>query len=641
MNEKNFNKIIYSFVVILLILSVLFPVSILSAKTKEEQDTDYVLEVIEGIIHWKKSSSNIDLNEPLFNNSFLEVAGETSVDWYPIGMGRMGYDDDYDAYLAVIKDVVQDRYKEEHTLSKAKSTEWHRISLAILASGGDPTNVGKDRDGQSINLIEDGTYNRGNTRSLGAQGLNGWIWGLITLDSMRYEVPEAAHDDREKMIKEIMKKQLTDGGFSLNSPTSDPDITAMAVQALAPYYNSEEEFKYEQKSLDKLVTKVVREVIDEALFTLSELQQDDGDYESMDTSNLESTAQVMVALTSLGIDPMKDDRFIKNGNTLLDGMLLYSKEDGGFIHSQTFKPENPTSMPDESNTMASEQALYALTSLVRFNENYRSLYDFREEMNDEVRNQINALEDSIQSIPTEVQQDDKSFITSLYKEYLHIPVEERSYVFNYHVLAQAMEVLGIKNTSEPLSQHIGVNKNGNGTITDVFNKEEISNQDIVMTETDEALIQEILDEDTSTKYYVDVVRLLDKLNDAKNQEHNDQYKEILEHEKLAIENIEAEIENINKIILRQLYPFDQIRIKDKEVVEEVITRFELLDEYDQEKIEGYDDVEKAETQINNLIRARYIMLTLGVIILGMSILLVIRYNKRKNARRKQKMMEIE
>lgn len=641
MNEKNFNKIIYSFVVILLILSVLFPVSILSAKTKEEQDTDYVLEVIEGIIHWKKSSSNIDLNEPLFNNSFLEVAGETSVDWYPIGMGRMGYDDDYDAYLAVIKDVVQDRYKEEHTLSKAKSTEWHRITLAILASGGDPTNVGKDRDGQSINLIEDGTYNRGNTRSLGAQGLNGWIWGLITLDSMRYEVPEAAHDDREKMIKEIMKKQLTDGGFSLNSPTSDPDITAMAVQALAPYYNSEEEFKYEQKSLDKLVTKVVREVIDEALFTLSELQQDDGDYESMDTSNLESTAQVMVALTSLGINPMKDDRFIKNGNTLLDGMLLYSKEDGGFIHSQTFKPENPTSMPDESNTMASEQALYALTSLVRFNENYRSLYDFREEMNDEVRNQINALEDSIQNIPTEVQQDDKSFITSLYKEYLHIPVEERSYVFNYHVLAQAMEVLGIKNTSEPLSQHIGVNKNGNGTITDVFNKEEISNQDIVMTETDEALIQEILDEDTSTKYYVDVVRLLDKLNDAKNQEHNDQYKEILEHEKLAIENIEAEIENINKIILRQLYPFDQIRIKDKEVVEEVITRFELLDEYDQEKIEGYDDVEKAETQINNLIRARYIMLTLGVIILGMSILLVIRYNKRKNARRKQKMMEIE
>lgn len=641
MNEKNFNKIIYSFVVILLILSVLFPVSILSAKTKEEQDTDYVLEVIEGIIHWKKSSSNIDLNEPLFNNSFLEVAGETSVDWYPIGMGRMGYDDDYDAYLAVIKDVVQDRYKEEHILSNAKSTEWHRISLAILASGGDPTNVGKDRDGQSINLIEDGTYNRGNTRSLGAQGLNGWIWGLITLDSMRYEVPEAAHDDREKMIKEIMKKQLTDGGFSLNSPTSDPDITAMAVQALAPYYNSEEEFKYVQKSLDKLVTKAVREVIDEALFTLSELQQDDGDYESMDTSNLESTAQVMVALTSLGIDPMKDDRFIKNGNTLLDGMLLYSKEDGGFIHSQTFKPENPTSMPDESNTMASEQALYALTSLVRFNENYRSLYDFREEMNDEVKNQINALEDSIQSIPTEVQQDDKAFITSLYKEYLHIPVEERSYVFNYHVLVQAMEVLGIKNTSEPLSQHIGVNKNGNGTITDVFNKEEISNQDIVMTETDEILIQEILDEDTSTKYYVDVVRLLDKLNDAKNQEHNDQYKEILEHEKLAIENIEAEIENINKIILRQLYPFDQIRIKDKEVVEEVITRFELLDEYDQEKIEGYDDVEKAETQINNLIRARYIMLTLGVIILGMSILLVIRYNKRKNARRKQKMMEIE
>lgn len=641
MNKKKFNKVIYPLVVMILIFSVLSPVPSLSAKIKEEKDTDYILEIIEGIIHWKKSSSNIDFNDPLFNNDFLEAAGETSGDWYPIGMGRIGYEDDYDAYLAVIKDVVQDRYKEAHKLSKAKSTEWHRISLAVLASGGDPTVIRKDSNGQSINLIADGTYNRGNTRSLGAQGINGWIWGLITLDSMRYEVPDDAHDNREKMIKEIMKKQLTDGGFSLNSPTSDPDITAMAVQALAPYYNSEEEFKYEQKSLDKLVTKSVREVIDEALFTLSELQQDDGDYESMDTSNLESTAQVMVALTSLGIDPTKDDRFIKNGNTLLDGMLLYAEEDGGFVHSKTYDPENPTSIPDESNTMASEQALYALTSLVRFNDNYRSLYDFREEMNDEVKNKINTLEDSIQSIPAEVKQDDKDFITSLFKDYLNIPVEERSYVFNYHVLAKAMEQLKIQNTSEPLSQHMGVNKNGNGTITDVFNKEESSNQDTDMTEADEVLIQKILDQDASTENYVDVVRLLDKLDDTKNKEHYDQYKEELANEKIVIEDIEEEIESINKIILRQLYPFDKIRIKDKKIVEEVIKRYEILDEYDQEKIEGYDDVEKAETQIKNLIRARYIMITLGAVILGMSVLLVIRYKKRKNARRKEKMMDIE
>src|SRR5690625_390304 len=383
--KKEKNRIVTSlFVFILSLFLITVPLlEVISAnEVSEEDDTNNQLrEIIAGIISWKKASLGVDIEEPLLNDTFLANAGDTNVDWYPIGIGRIGYPDEYDSYLAVIKDVIEKRYKHRNKLSKAKATEWHRISLAILASGGDPTSFGQDENGQIINLIADGTYDRGKTRSLGAQGLNGWIWGLITLDSLRYIVPDDAHSTRENMIEEILSAQLEDGGFSLSiEPNTNLDITAMAIQALAPYYNSEETYTYEQSWMKKKVTKTVREVIDVALHNISEHQLEDGDFETWGTSNAESTAQVIVALTSLGIDPLKDERFIKNGNTLLDGLLKYRMEDGGFIHSESFDPENPTSLPDESNTMASEQALYSLTSLLRLHEGYRSLYDFREEM---------------------------------------------------------------------------------------------------------------------------------------------------------------------------------------------------------------------------------------------------------------------
>ena len=62
------------------------------------------------------------------------------------------------------------------------------------------------------------------------------------------------------------------------------------------------------------------------------MQLDTGDFASWGTENVESTDQVVVALCCLGIDPLKDERFIKNGKTLLDGILKYRMSDGGFVH---------------------------------------------------------------------------------------------------------------------------------------------------------------------------------------------------------------------------------------------------------------------------------------------------------------------
>lgn len=637
---KKFNQVINMFIIIMA-LSVIHPLFSVQADSNHEENTDSIIETLEDIIDWKKSTNDVRAEDALFDQRFLAEAGETAGDWYVIGMGRLGYEDDYAAYLAVIKDIVQERYQEEHKLSKAKATEWHRISLAILAAGGDPTNVGTDSNNQAINLIADGTYNRGDTRSLGTQGINGWIWGLITLDSLRYEVPEDAADTRKDIIKQILKTQLSDGGFSLNSPRADADITAMALQALAPYYNSEETFTYKQDADNKKVTRTVREVVDEALTILSELQLADGDYKSMDTSNLESTAQVMVALTSLGIDPLEDERFIKEDNTLVDGMLLYAQEDGGFVHAKAYDEENPTSKPDESNTMASEQALYALTSLVRFNEGYRNLYDFREEMTNEEKEKIKTIEHAIERIPKEITQEEKEEVQSLFESYLQIPVEERPYVSNYDVLADAMEILEMDNTSEPLSEHMEQKKDGEGMMVNILHQEDQTEESTEITEADETVIEHILDEDTSTEHYVDVVRLLDKLDASEEKEIIKEYKSDVEEEKIAIEDLELKLEEMNQTILRQLYPFDDIGVKDKDTIDDIMEQYDSLSEYDQEKVEGYNDVEKAETQINNLIRARYIMIAVGLVIVAMSVLLIVRVRKRKREKQKEMMMDIE
>ena len=336
----------------------------------------------DGIIKWKKGNAGLDdaVSSPLLSGTFLDLAGTTAGDWYPIGLSRLGISDDYDAYLAVLRENVRVRYGSSEKLSNTKATEWHRIILSVLAAGGDPTNMGKDKSGQTIDLISDGTYNRGKTVSLGKQGINGWIWGLIALDSMDYAVPDDAYNSRSDIIREILSRELTGGGFALIGTVADPDITAMAIQALAPYYNSELKYDYLRKSDGAALNTTVRGVVDRALDRLSALQTADGDFISWGTRNVESTCQVAVALCSLGIFPLSDERFIKNGKTLLDGIMKYRMSDGGFVHSFKYDPENPTSKPDKSNSMAGEQVLYTLAALLRCQSGMRALYDFLPEL---------------------------------------------------------------------------------------------------------------------------------------------------------------------------------------------------------------------------------------------------------------------
>lgn len=571
--------------------------------------------IIEETVDWEKEHEGAK-GKKLFATDFIGYAGKSTGDWYAIALGRLGRDEENFSYLALLKNDVANRYKTEDKLDAHKATEWHRISLAALSLGGDPT----DFDG--INLIKDGTYDREKTENLGSQGLNGYIWGLITLDSMRYTVPDDAHDNRKTIIKAILSGSCSDGGFSLDGKKSDIDITAMALQALAPYYNSEEIFTYENSDGEKH-TETVRDAVDRAILWLSSMQNENGGFSAWGQENSESSSQVIIALCTLGKDPVNDSRFIKNGNNALDGLLNFRNKDGGFAH--TFVSAR---IPDESNSMAGEQALCALVSLYRFRNNLRSLYDFRAEQSEELKSNISSLDKELESVP-ETYENARRMLDG----YLEIPASERCYVYNYYNLSKALTDFGITYEQSVLSGLTGENTDGNGTVTDIFSLNNMSSG-IVFNENDLNEYKNLPDSLTGEHYTV-VVRLYEKLKNADNAEEYADVISDLEIKKEKVEAIRAEIESINKSVAENLYPFEDIGMSDKELIYELSEKADALSEYDRSQILGYEDLIRAKAQVDSTVRSIVIGAAATILVLACAVFFAVKIKKAKQNKKQE------
>ncbi|MBS5082470.1 MAG: prenyltransferase/squalene oxidase repeat-containing protein [Clostridiales bacterium] len=624
----NEDKLIKKLLVMCTACCILAGIFTITAEASHKDYTpDELLNVMKEIINWRKAISGVSLDEPLMSEVFLDSVGSTAGDWAAIGIGRSGYADDYNAYLAVTAACISKSYQENGYLDRTKATEWQRIGLAVLSAGGDPVSIGEDQEGNPIDLVADGSYNRGKVMSLGTQGTNGLIFGLLLMDSMRYDIPADAADTREGLLEKILSSQIKDGGFNLTSidPQSDVDMTAMALQALAPYYNSEKTYRYVQQGTKQDQVKSVRQVVDEALQFLSSSQQESGGFTSWRSGNSESCSQVLIALTSLGIDPGNDQRFIKNGNTVIDGLMQYHMEEGGFIHSKEYDEENPDADPDKSNTMASDQALCALTALCRYYGGMRNLYDFRPEQTAELKKQISDLETRIHNLREDAASEE---ITAVYDAYEQIPAEERSYVSSYAVLADIMAEKGIVNNSEPLSEHMDLNTKGNGTVTSLFGQELAMSANIYFTEEDVKKVDSLPDPITSESY-VEVVTLLDKYRKSENKEDYKQYKEKLEEKIKEIDQIKETIKSVNEEVTKKLYPLDKISLKDKEKVEEIQRKIESLSAYDQTKILQYEDILQANVRIKNQLNAIIAAAAAVVLVVILVVIVAIRMGRRK------------
>lgn len=285
----------------------------------------------------------------LLSDSENFPAGTSVCDWTAMAFEMLDVDEDYEAYLSALQTYVTEHYETDGYLHRSKATEWHRIALTVMALGGNPESFGTDANGNSVNLIADGTYNFGG-EDIGAQGNNAYIYALITLDAGNFTVPNSARYSREYLINALLKNQEEDGGFGIMKGKSDVDITAMAIQALAPYSGQSE----------------VYTAIDKALSMLSAAQNDDGSFTNWDNVSSESCSQVIIALCSLGLDPKTDERFVKNGNSVFDALMSFRLSDGSFSHNLDSK---------ESDAIATEQAILALCSMIKARDGKR-LYDF-------------------------------------------------------------------------------------------------------------------------------------------------------------------------------------------------------------------------------------------------------------------------
>lgn len=222
-------------------------------------------------------------------------------------------------------------------------TDNERIILALTAIGKDPTNVGgenllKALQNKDIMQVTDTS----NT------DINGLVMGLLALNSRNYT------SDTSWLVQAVLAQQNEDGSWRASAdtkPVGDVDMTAMALQALAPYYKDGG-------------NETVNTAVEKALNWLS------GKYRSGYDSS-ESCAQVVIALSALNLDANTDARFTKTveGKTLsvLGNLLQYRvAENGGFKHQFADKAVNE---------MATEQALCAMAAYARFTEKANALYD--------------------------------------------------------------------------------------------------------------------------------------------------------------------------------------------------------------------------------------------------------------------------
>lgn len=632
---KQMKKAAIMILVMSLILGLWQPVSAQAAANHTDYTPQELLDVIEGIVNWQKEEEYLSEEENLLDAVFLQDAVDnSSVDWLVFGMGRSGYPDDYAAYQAVAAQKVSERYEESGGMDQRKATEWQRTALAILAAGGDPTAVSTDKG--TINLVADGTYAMKNGLSPGEQGLNGWIFALLTLDAMRYQVPEGSSQTRESILTQILMCQLSDGGFALDAVTaedrSDVDMTAMTIQALAPYYNSEQSYTYERMGVQ--VTQTVRQTVDEALECLSKRQESSGGYVSMGFENCESCCQVIVALCSLGIDPGKDERFIKDGVTVLDALMSYRMRDGGFIHSREYDEENPDADPEKSNFMASGQVCYALTALCRYYGGLRSLYDFREEPSQEVKELISEARTAIQSLGGT---SDAQALQAAYEKYLAVPVSERCYVYEYSQLADQMKTSGLENHSESLAAAMEIHTGGSGAVTSLFGADLELDADITFDKEDAEAVDS-LPQDVTTENYIEVVKLLDKLNKSGNKEDYQDERAILEKKKEEIAEIQDKIKEINDRVLKELYPLKDLSLEDEDNVKEIQEEIDGLSKYDRQQILQYEDIEEAAVRIKNLKTAR--LLTAAGSLLVVVILIVVFFRIRSRRAKKKEERQV-
>lgn len=306
---------------------VTFKVTVTENSEKPTIDIDKY--VTENKLHGQKY-----MKEQLEGNYFFEA------EWAIFSVLRSGGQlDERD-----LNDYCVDLLRELNSDSRILPTDYFRVVITLAAMGQDPT------DFEGINILE---------RMYNYQGLNNYTSNMMSFTLMAYdagnwEIPDDALWSREELIDMILAFQNQEnGGFGLvDNATVSVDITAMTLQALAPYNNE----AYPQ----------VQEAFEKGLDYLKSQMLSDCGYNVEGGNNGCSAAQVLMALCTAGIDPLDPQNGFVRGDANLVTKLDDFKQQEGFSTLQG---------ASAADGMASYQITCALEAYDRFINGKNSLFD--------------------------------------------------------------------------------------------------------------------------------------------------------------------------------------------------------------------------------------------------------------------------
>ena len=293
-----------------------------------------------------------DTKKYIQNNVPAPVVASDRGEWAVLGLARAGVElsDAYiQAYYGKVVAYVQKNMGADGVLVDPEShnptvTDNERIILALTAIGKDPANVGGKN---LLTALQD--RNIMQVTNTSDTDINGLVFGLLALNSGNYT------QDSYWLVQAILTQQNADGSWSSSAdtkPVGDVDMTAMALQALAPYYNEGGD-------------TTVNAAVDKALQWLS------AKYKNTGYTSAESCAQVVVALSALQLNANSDSSFVKTvdgapTSVLGDLLRYYLGEGQGFKHAASGKT---------ADQKATEQALYAMAAYERYCRRTKALYD--------------------------------------------------------------------------------------------------------------------------------------------------------------------------------------------------------------------------------------------------------------------------
>ena len=267
---------------------------------------------------------------------------EKSSYWEAMDMGA------YKKYAPETESVLSENAKNNlidlaifDAIESDKDTELAKAILALTSLGYDATKLYPENSNTPINAIE--------KLNNATHSTSAWSAPYILAAYARDEY--SSRDAEIALVTALIASQGENGAWD---EFGTIDTTANVIAGLSLYANDE----------DAEIRTKVAAAMEKGLSYLSGEQNDDGTYSDLwSGKNSNSTAMVAIALAAAGVDIENDTRFIKNGNTIKDGLLSFALEDNsGFGYTDN----------TEFNDYSTEQCFRALIALA----SERNVYDF-------------------------------------------------------------------------------------------------------------------------------------------------------------------------------------------------------------------------------------------------------------------------